>query len=630
MKQPLLLLLTAAAAWTACCAPAAAASFSEAQAAYTRYNVTEAERLYNAVADDAAAPPKDRASARRELARIAWLVDGDQSKAAALLAKSLKQDPDPCPAALLYGRVLNSGNDHAAIPSKLAPYSNACAEVEPGVAVEAVRALYLAGLRLPLKARSKPMAEALAAWTALPKLAQERLAGARLRLAIGLAAGNGTEALAGWKDYFWLADTSAPQAFGKSDAEVRATFERGARHDAAPADAMALAALLMRAGFAEELRLFAADRRLAAVGSLTARWKPVEAYLNLEAALKADVLAFNRAFARHGKADQADYEKRLNGLLKSAAVQLDSKADDPMPVLNRAYGLWGVVGLSNGVMSLHLGHSVVDERQAVEQHGRHGQVRFIALDNMISNGFSGWLFDGTSGPGGWAASGDTIVQVRPVYAARTDDLVAVTRPGPARERFIAEMTESSSRDIATAREKPVAFLPGLRTRLRLQGLDDLAAGIPPGPQFDGEFRRRYWAAIVNSSITLHEGRHVLDQAEYHGDKELPNAELEYRAKLSEIALSDTPRLALASIYGPLLGGTTGHGMANQRLMEAYVAWIEAHKGEISGYDPALPALPQLDKLSDEQLRAVAQSLDLATRTGSAGNTALSEKGGSSR
>ena len=597
------------AATAAAASPAGAAIITEAQAAYTSYDVNRAETLYRTIAEDAAATRKDRAAAKRELARIAWLVDGDQPRAAALLAASLPGDPDPCPAALLYGRVLTQ------VPGLLAAYDKICADIEPGVAVEAVRARYLDAVAMPPQARAEAIGSALAAWRAMPKQSRERAAGARLRLAIGLAGSDSAEALAGWRDYFWLAGTSAPQAFGQGDAEVRALFQRGVTPNAAPADAIAMAALLVRAGFADELRLFAADHRLADQPQLSAQWKPIASYLALRTTLNREVLAHDRAYARKGPADEEGYEKRLHAILREAAAEFGSKADDPMPALNRAYGLWGVIGETNGVMSLHLGHSVVDERQPVSQYGRKGEVRFIALDNMISNAFSAWLFDGSSGPGGWAVSGDTIVQVRPVYVGRIDDLVAIVRMGPARDRHLADVRESSARDEEIAKKTPIAFLPGLRMRLRLQGIDRLAATLPQGDGFDTAFRRAYWEAIVASAITFHEGRHVLDQAQFRGSAELSNSELEYRAKLSEVALSDTPRIALASVFSPLFGGTTGHGIANKRLIEDYVAWMSKHPDEIAGYDAARAPLVQLDKLTDEQLRKIARDLDPASRPG---------------
>jgi hypothetical protein len=56
-------------------------------------------------------------------------------------------------------------------------------------------------------------------------------------------------------------------------------------------------------------------------------------------------------------------------------------------------------------------------------------------------------------------------------------------------------------------------------------------------------------------------------------------------------------------------GAAGHGEASLLIVQGLVAWMESHADEIEGLDPSRPLLPQLDLLSDEQLRVVARSLD---------------------
>src|SRR5690606_3877727 len=103
----------------------------------------------------------------------------------------------------------------------------------------------------------------------------------------------------------------------------------------------------------------------------------------------------NRAFAREKTNAETDrqYEARLKTLLAEAARQLGGHEANPMATLLREWGLWGVTGKTNGVMSLHLGHTMVDEQQVVAQNGRRGTVRLRVLDTMIANAFSGWLWD---------------------------------------------------------------------------------------------------------------------------------------------------------------------------------------------------------------------------------------------
>ena len=130
-----------------------------------------------------------------------------------------------------------------------------------------------------------------------------------------------------------------------------------------------------------------------------------------------------------------------------------------------------------------------------------------------------------------------------------------------------------------------------------------------GEPFAQVFAHRYWDAVLQHSIRVHEGRHALDQQSYPAPKGLDGPELEYRAKLSELEYADYPELALANLFSANMGDGTPHGIANLRLIKGLTAWMGAHAGEIPGFDPAKPAELQLDKVSDAQLRAFANSVD---------------------
>ncbi|MBA3678226.1 MAG: hypothetical protein H0W74_12635 [Sphingosinicella sp.] len=598
--------------------PAAAATIAEAQAAYGIYDVNQAEKLYRLVAENPEASAIDRGTANRELARIAWLVDGKREAALALLENSFAADPDLCPAAFLYGRILNDGPTGEVSVAKLAPFTDRCRETESGVALEAVRALTLAAAASASPDRAATAASARAAWERLPDIAKGAAGGTRLQLAIGLLTQDRSMALAGWRSYFWLTGTqSAPQALAQSGAEIATAFERGLSGSANARDATPLAALLLRAGFYDEFRQYVQDRALGRSG--LAEWKRFEIYVRFRDNLLADILAHDRAYARAGAVDEEGYEKKLTNHLTDAAVALGGNKDDPIGALRTAYGIWGTMpGKSNGVSGVHLGHVVIDQVENVVQDGRNGTIRSLALDNMLHNSFSSWLMDGQSATGGWAADGATIVQVRPRYLHSIDDLALVAIGGPAKARALQEIERQRVTDREIASATPISYLPGVRSRLRLQGIEQLAkdvrSALKPGDSFELNFRKGYWDALIGSSIIAHEGRHVLDQAEFKASP-LSGEELEYRAKLSEIRFAPQPRLALSSIYSPLIGGESGHGIANKRLATEFAAWIEGNVCEIKGYDPSLTALEQLDKLSDDQLVSIAAGLDGAVRTG---------------
>ena len=601
---------------------AQAPPIDQAAAAYGVYDIGRAESLYEAVADDPGSSDRDRAVARRELARIAWLVDAEAVRARRLLSASIPEDPDPCPAARLLARVLNDGNAPVEAPAWLDPLATRCLAIEPGVAIERIRSLAHQAAVLSGREQAGVVGGALHAYRTLPVDVRSSPDASRLLLTLGLLSGDPATALEGWRGYFGLPEgETLPEALRGPDLDGRRIFEGGLAVDASPNARLDLAVLLMRAGFHEDLRRFVAaggidSRRLAG----DERARTVTAYLHLVERLQTTIAAHDRYYARHGERDEDGYEARLRELLREAVAALGDRSEDPWPALRRHFNLYGVIGKSNGVSGIHLGHVITDERTRVAQGARSGSLRFVAIDNMIHNSFSGWLADGASGPGGWASDGATIVQVRPRYLSVVETALSWAQPGEARERALREMEAKRQSDRAIARSEPIAYLPGVRDRLRLQGIDDIAERvreeIENPADFAPAFRRAFSAAVFGSSITAHEGRHVLDQLEFSGDAALPNPELEYRAKLSELAMAASPKLALSSIYSPLFGGTSGHGIANRRLAEALADWVDAHSEQVEGYDPQLTALEQIDRLTNDQLRSIARSLDPAEQPAS--------------
>ena len=332
--------------------------------------------------------------------------------------------------------------------------------------------------------------------------------------------------------------------------------------------------------------------------------------------LAALLTAHDRSYASKSRADDAEFEGSILSILRDAVADGGRPATDPWPALRTLWNLAGTTGRSNGVEGLHLGHVSTDVELSVKQGGRNGVVRFLALDNMIANGFAGWLGDGVTGPAGWAADG-RIIQVRTRYVQTAFDRAVVASPGPARDAFAARLGRFETVDRSMSDTSPERFMPGLSARLQLSAADALAEEVRTtsgdASTFASRFASLWYARSFEGTILQHEGRHVLDQTQFSGDAALGDAELEFRAKLSELEYSASPRVALSNIYSRLLGGTTGHGVANLPLVEALTGWLGAHGREVTGYDPMASPLSQLWRIDDSQLRAIARGLDPGIR-----------------
>jgi hypothetical protein len=280
-------------------------------------------------------------------------------------------------------------------------------------------------------------------------------------------------------------------------------------------------------------------------------------------------------------------------------------------VLFARFGTIATAGRTGGVDDLHLGHAVVDTTRVIEQYGRRSTIRFVALDGIVSNGYSSWANDNNGhGDGGWNNE-QGIFQVRPMYA---DDPIGEWRlvsDAEVRGEFQRELARETERDAA---RDPLTVPIGMTMRLRLQANDALLAELNAkgltGDALRSAFIQRAGDDLFASSILAHEGRHAIDQKE--GIKD--STELEFNAKLSEIAFAPSPRRSVISGTLVNLDPSSSHGKANRRIVQGLTDWMRTHAREIAGLDASKPLLPQFDKLTDEQMRTAFRSMDKLART----------------
>jgi hypothetical protein len=582
-----------------------AASLTEAHEAYEANKVAEAERLYRAVASDSAASSDDRAEASVELARIAWLVDGNADLALQRLDPASATGAKACDLAEMRSRVLRESKRSEQAITEGPKLIEACpvpAKRDP-IRVNIIAARLDRAAELPAE-RSSLLKQAKSDEQELTEDAG--LEGARVRLETALLIEDPRAALAAWKDYFWLDDNDAPQALE----HVGATrlFTRGLARNATAAERLGLAELLMRAGFAEQSRRYAKTHGLPGSAASSPIWRRLSAYWRERDKLETELLRVHREFAQ-GRKDDSALETAAKAMTAGLMTAAGARGD-PREAMLKYYGLVGTVGETNGYPSIHLGHVVEDRSDEVRQYGHAPKIRFRSIDNMISNGFTSWLWDGSAAVGGWTADG-IIVQVRPAYASGPLSAYRLTQAGPERARVIGRQRERAAEDVAKLKARPVATLEGLNDRLQLQYVDQILATARSRAASEADVRRLFLAEITratfNQSILVHEGRHAVDETLGLSSK-VDQSVLEGRAKLSELALTAYPRMALRNMDRSLEGDGP-HDRGAARIFDGFRKWMEAHPSEIMGYDPAVPALEQLDKLTDSQIAEIARAMD---------------------
>jgi len=573
--------------------------------AYRDNRVAAAEEILARIVADPATSPADRARAWRRTARIAWHIDGDLPRALDALRQADATGLDRCDNAAVLARLLQESGQGRQLVADAETMAALCTDQEDADRIR------LRAAEAALELASRGQGQALdAAGALLGRVSEDErggLNGASLGLELALLQGDAPRALQAWRDYFWLHEADLPQGIEGRPGAGAETFARGLAADAPVEARLQLVELLVRGGFGTAAERFAGAQRLAQQAGGHPLWTRAAAYFEARRALKAELLAANRRQARGGGAGDIEgtYNRAVDRLVAAAG------GGDRTQVLRSAYGLYGRHGATDGFAGVHLGHIAQSERRTVDQYGHRAQVSFLALDNMLANGFQTWLWDGDAATGGWAEEGGVIVQVRPEWTSGPLRGWRLVSDGPARARFLERQKERTEADVRAVANGP-AVMSGLADRLRLQAADQVHARVKAAAGSSADLRRafleEYWRASFQESILAHEGRHAIDKVLVRGVRRLDDANLEYRAKLSQLALAEYPRLGLYNIVSEV-GGGGGHGKANSQLIGKFAEWIEAHRREVAGLDPALPAMVQLDKLSDEQIRAIARSLD---------------------
>jgi hypothetical protein len=587
----------------AACGETEPRSLDEALSAYHQGRVKEAEAAFQRLSADPATPAGDKARALRETARIAWLIDGDAPRALKAVAAADGTGESLCENGRLRARVLEESGRGDLLLAEADAVAGRC--TQPGRA-DPVR---LAAARGALD-RSDPLA-ARKQIGALSEDGRTSLGGAAARLDLALAERNPEEALQAWRDYFWLEGEDLPPALRGRAAPAAAAFGDALAAAAGVEAKLRLLDVLVKGGFAKAAQRFAAAERVAETAKGHA-WTRISTYLSVRAELESALTAAYRGEARGRSPGDLDaLVDKAAARLAAAAGRKGERAD----VLRDAYNLYGYVGDTGGHPGIHYGHLVEDDRRRVSQYGHSADAAFRVVDNMISNGFETWLWDGTAATGGWTEVGPVVVQVRPEYTSSPLGGWKLFSGAEERRELLAKQGESMAADVAALKAGAgVAYLPGLADRLRLQVADQIGArararAAAGGGDLQRAYLEEHWRAMFQDGMLIHEGRHAIDKGLLWWWERLDDEELEFRAKVAELALADYPRLALINIDDATMGGDSAHGTANVRVMRALAEWIAAHSREVRGFDPKLPPMVQIDRLSDAQIRAIGRALD---------------------
>ncbi|HEX8691904.1 MAG TPA: hypothetical protein VF746_05775 [Longimicrobium sp.] len=588
--------------------------------AFSQHRLGDMEAVLDSAVRRRGIRGEDRATAEQLLALLAWRYRGDERRAHAHYRRALRAGALRSRTHAGIARMEREAGRSAeaweaaerALDAAESRGDSAAALVELArTAVEPALEARLGGHPLAPGERGA-VERALRRLEPLVRAEPGLLEPARVQLTAALLLDDGPAALAAWRSYFLSVryDSAGVLAGPRRALEAVLPAWRGPRASTAERRALALALAGSRL-FPEAALVAVGDPRVG--GDPEVRAAAAWADFTREAREAADSYYRSTALGR-GRPDS------LRSALSDAARRLWDvlRPGEPAPAfgierfrreVERRFGAVADLGTTAGYYDLHMGHAVVDREQVVEQYGRRARLRYVALDEMVSNGFQTWAWDGESAHGGWADP-DVIYEVRSARAGIPVRAWAALADPKERARQAERIARDSAEDWRRAARDPYAFLPGMRWRLQRDAAGRIAARLRArglrGAALREAFVAEYERAVLESDIFGHEGRHAIDQR-VHAAKN--GADSEFRAKLSEVAFAPEPRLSLANLVHPNLGDRTPHGQAGLRFMRGLEAWMRAHAAEVRGLDPARPLLPQAPLLGDAQLRAAARSMD---------------------
>ena len=221
-----------------------------------------------------------------------------------------------------------------------------------------------------------------------------------------------------------------------------------------------------------------------------------------------------------------EYQDKLWGEAARLWEQLPFSGERPkfkqqlfLAEINRRFGaeFLGPGPSSSCGYALFMGHRIGDDTIEVQQYGHKAKLRYIVLDSMVSNDYSGWFWDGRALPGGWA-NGHTIVWIREGNLGQPFGLWRMVADPANRSETEKLIAQNTALDDTLIRKNPYTYLPGLSLRLQF----DAANRIYEAQKAKGYKDNDLCVAFVNEFLRLklefgiiaHEGRHAIDMLDH--------------------------------------------------------------------------------------------------------------------
>ena len=597
--------------------------------AYFQFDLATSTDLYKAIWNDTSAERKNRVKAGQTMMRTAWHIRRNLDVARTFIGKLEQMDDDVAVSLIIFSNIQRENGDFAAAMMTAerartraeSPSENNDADLAYAqAALQQAKKLIFAGNADDIDRGQ--VNEALQRANSILESQQGLAAPALVALEAALILDRRQDALNAWRSFFHIRSGGPTNSVLTQPEKTLSRLLDGTQGSSETIDYRSLVIALANSRQFQAAAVVATTRLQDALADDRGLSELI-AYKNFLDETTDLTSAFYRQSA-HGNENEAAYREALKGEAMKLWPQLnwkETRAPDYtdegfQDQIGQRFGADVTFKRISGYYGLHMGHRVADEVIVIAQYDETATLRFISLDTMVSNGYTSWFWDGRAEVGGWADN-PIIIQVRSAYSDAGMRAWKSISDAKTITHIEQEIAERELSDIDLALTNPHAYLPGLDKRVRQRAYQRLLSELRDEDLTGSALQLAFIAEVeridLESSIIAHEGRHAIEAKSLLNFMR-PGSKKEFLAKLSEVAFSSFPKLAIGGgILSSNIGDDSAHGKANERIMEGIVGWMGENRESIEGLNSNLPMLPQMDLLTDEQLRAIFRSMDYLAR-----------------
>lgn len=278
---------------------------------------------------------------------------------------------------------------------------------------------------------------------------------------------------------------------------------------------------------------------------------------------------------------------------------LNAKIEDKFQIRIKYFSSYG--------FGCHFGYILKVSDKKISQWGQEENLKVVFLKDMESNGLANWLSKGNGGVGGWNSGTNEVVALLLDSSGSLSFLDDEKREGLLKEAEKKE-TKPDPKDPCQIYYSPVLSNKLITKQLELEK-ENYKTESSLNMSFNEYFMKKVMDQYISTSIYVHEGQHAIDAR--YSNPSTWTGELDYRAKLSELAYGTMQFIKLTSLHDMTLGDpikTDNHSMANNQIYKDIVEQIYKNSERYPEINTKKNIMLQLINLDESDIQEIAKQI----------------------